>query len=338
MLGEPKLKTLLDLISRSTKEELIWMNGYISGLLTQAGVTQEAAVPGVPNAAKPAVGKVTITYGTETGNSKRVATDFAAKAKKMGITPKLVSLDQYRLTDLPKEEYFLAVISTQGDGEPPAAAKKFYYHIHGNGNKLDKLKFSVLALGDTGYPLFCKAGEDVDAQLQKLGGKRIAPLQKCDTDFDEDANQWFSSVLQSLSGNENSSAPQSQTAVPAKKSSGKKTYTGTVLSNVNLSDQGSSKQTHHIEISADGLEYLPGDSIGIVPENDRATVDAILTLTGINPLAKIEYRGGLQYIADLLQKKLNIVHMPERVVKQYSAIVQQEIPATRIDLLDLLKI
>ncbi|HSC38734.1 MAG TPA: hypothetical protein VLD19_12715, partial [Chitinophagaceae bacterium] len=46
----------------------------------------------------------------------------------------------------------------------------------------------------------------------------------------------------------------------------------------------------------------------------------------------------LQYIADLLKKKLSIFHMPERVVKQYSAIVQQEIPATRIDLLDLLKI
>ena len=43
------------------------------------------------------------------------------------------SLDQYRLNDLPKEEYFLAVISTQGEGEPPAAAKKFYDHIHQNG-------------------------------------------------------------------------------------------------------------------------------------------------------------------------------------------------------------
>ncbi|HSC40226.1 MAG TPA: flavodoxin domain-containing protein, partial [Chitinophagaceae bacterium] len=135
MLGEPKLKTLLDLISHSTKEELIWMNGYISGLLTQTGARQETALP-----VKPAVGKITIAYGTETGNSKRLATEFAAKAKKTGITAKLVSLDQYRISDLPKEEHFLAIISTQGDGEPPAAAKKFYDHIHLNGFKLDKLK------------------------------------------------------------------------------------------------------------------------------------------------------------------------------------------------------
>jgi sulfite reductase (NADPH) flavoprotein alpha-component len=54
---------------------------------------------------------------------------FAGEAKSKGITPKLVSLDQYRLNDLQKEEYFFAIISTQGDGEPPAAAKKFYDHI-----------------------------------------------------------------------------------------------------------------------------------------------------------------------------------------------------------------
>src|SRR5215510_12255655 len=111
---------------------------------------------------KPAVGKITIAYGTETGNSKKLATEFAAKAKKSGINAKLVSLDQYRLNDLSKEEYFFTVISTQGDGEPPAAAKKFYDHIYQNSSQLSKLKYGVLALGDTAYPQFCKVGEDVD--------------------------------------------------------------------------------------------------------------------------------------------------------------------------------
>ena len=80
---------------------------------------------------------------------KSLATDFVAKARKKGIQAKLVGLEQYRLNDLPKEEYFLTVISTQGDGEPPAAAKKFYDHIHQGGLRLDSLKYSVLALGDT---------------------------------------------------------------------------------------------------------------------------------------------------------------------------------------------
>src|SRR5271154_2681283 len=175
MLTNEKLKIIQELIANSTKEELIWLNGFLAGIVAQANEQQENI-----SAAKPQVGKITIAYGTETGNSKKLATDFASKAKKNGINAKIVSLDQYRLDDLQKEEYFFTVISTQGDGEPPAAAKKFYDHIHKNGFQLEKLKYGVLALGDTAYPLFCKAGEDVDMQLQKLGGERIANLQKCD--------------------------------------------------------------------------------------------------------------------------------------------------------------
>ena len=65
----------------------------------------------------------TVVYGTETGNSKKVATDFSNRLKKQGVQAKLKSLDQYRVADLSKESYMIIVISTQGDGEPPAAAK-----------------------------------------------------------------------------------------------------------------------------------------------------------------------------------------------------------------------
>ena len=120
MLAENKLKTLLDLISSSTNDELLWMNGYLNGIVSKQA-TNEIQPP-----LKKGVNKITIAYGTETGNSKKLATEFAAKAKKQGIHAKVQSLDQYKLNDLTKEEYFLAVISTHGDGEPPAAAKRFY--------------------------------------------------------------------------------------------------------------------------------------------------------------------------------------------------------------------
>ena len=211
ILAASKLKILQDLIASSTKEELIWINGYLSGVLTN-GAEQPAELV----TAKPAVGKITIAYGTETGNSKKLATNFAATAKKSGINAKLVSLDQYRLNDLAKEEYFFTIISTQGDGEPPAAAKKFYDHIHQNGFKVNQLKYGVLALGDTSYPLFCKAGEDVDSQLQKLGGERVVSLHKCDTDYESDAGSWFSQVLSKFSGNGTSTAPAVMPAVAKK--------------------------------------------------------------------------------------------------------------------------
>jgi sulfite reductase (NADPH) flavoprotein alpha-component len=330
------------------------MNGFLAGVLmnchdqsslaptsaaTASAPATAAAPVAVPVESKPTVSKITIAYGTETGNSKKLATDLAAKAKKNGIQAKVVSLDQYRLNDLAKEEYFFTIISTQGEGEPPATAKKFYDHIHQNGFKLPQMKFGVLALGDTSYPLFCKAGEDVDQQLQKLGGQRVVNLIKCDTDYQGDADGWFSQVLHSLTATTSSNGTASVGAVvTAKKPAGKKVYNGSIITNVNLNDRGSNKATHHIEIVADELEYQPGDSIGIVPENAPAIVDSIIALTRIDSKKSVSFRNETHTVTELLKKKVNIAYLPERVVKQYAAIVKQDIPETKISLLDLLKI
>src|SRR5206468_1631598 len=117
------------------------------------------------------------------------------RLKKQGVQAKLKSLDQYKPVDLTKEACMLVVISTQGDGEPPAAAKIFFDHIYKNEFSLKHLKYGVLALGDSAYPLFCKAGEDVDIRLNQLGGRRITPLKKCDTDFESDANGWIDEFI-----------------------------------------------------------------------------------------------------------------------------------------------
>ncbi len=330
MLGEPKLAILLELIKHSTHDELVWMNGYLAGLLASAEKKEEV----VPS--KPVVGKITIAYGTETGNAKKLATEFAAKAKKNGINAKLVSLDQYRLNDLSKEEYFFTVISTQGDGEPPAAAKKFFDHIHQNNTQLSKLKYGVLALGDTAYPQFCKVGEDLDTQLNKLGGERVISLQKCDTDYESEADVWFASVLKQLSLGEKSS----EVIIPAvvKKPAAKKTYSGTVLSNINLNDRGSNKQTYHIEIAVEDLHYLPGDSIGIVPHNPVVVVQKILANCCCDKIKKYNYRNEELTVSELMTRKLNISFLPDRVVKKYAAIVQQDIPETKIGFGDLLRV
>lgn len=330
MLAENKLKTFLELIDKASGEERIWMNGYLNGIVSQQVPKQESV-------ARSGVNKITIAYGTETGNSKKLATEFASKAKRIGINAKVQSLDQYRLKDLTKEEYFVAVISTHGDGEPPAAAKKFYDHVHQNGFRLEKLKYSVLALGDTSYPLFCKAGEDVDEQLTKLGGKRFFPIQKCDVDYEEEANEWFEEVMKAL---DTSSDVASITAprVTQKKSTGKRIFNGKILGHINLNDRGSNKETYHIEIEADDVSYLPGDSIGIVPENKMEIVNEIISVTGTDETTNLDYKDELLSVYELLHKKLNITYLPERVVKQYASIVGQDVAIQRMDLLDLLKI
>jgi sulfite reductase (NADPH) flavoprotein alpha-component len=331
MLAENKFKTLLDLVNNSTKEELIWMNGYLNGVVKNYTATPQAAAT-----ANPAVNKITIVYGTETGNSKKLATDFAAKAKQNKIQAKVVSMDQYRLTDLSKEEYLLAVVSTHGDGEPPVAAKKFYDHIHNNGFKLEKLQYSVLALGDTSYPLFCKTGEEVDEQLNKLGGKRIVPIQKCDVDYDDDANTWFDTVLKNLTAKKTETIITAPVTAPIAKK-GKQTYAGKVLAAINLNDRGSNKETYHIEIEADGIEYQCGDSIGIVAENDSQLVTDIIATVNADGNKSLEFKKEKFTIYELLKRKINIIYLTERLVQQYATVTGHTIPAGRADLLELLK-
>jgi sulfite reductase (NADPH) flavoprotein alpha-component len=337
MLGEQRLKELHELIDSFSKEELIWINGYLSGIVSN-GHTNGTAQGNGHATVNTSVRKISLVFGTETGNSKRVAMHLAAVAKKKGINAKLTALDQYRFTDLPKEEYFFVVISTQGEGEPPVAAKKFYDYIHENELSLPGLKYSVLALGDTSYPQYCKTGEDVDARFDKFGAKRIVPLQKCDLDYEEDAQQWFEKVITVLESETVATAPVIVAPAAAKRTT-KKNYTGTVLTNINLNDRGSGKQTFHIEIgSKEAVEYEPGDAIAIIPVNKKIIVDQIISLTGIDRTLVIETAKAKDTVEQLLTDKLNICYLLTSAIKKYAAIVQQEIPDVRMDLVDLLRI
>ena len=331
MLAEHKLKVLLDLVKGLSNDELEWVNGYINGINKEA----HQALPMVEK--KPVVNKITITYGTETGNSKSIATDLAKKARKKGINVKLASLDQYRLNDLVTEEFFFTIVSTHGDGEPPAAAKKFYDHIHNNGFKLDKLKYSVFALGDTAYPLFCKTGEDIDEQLSKLNGQRLLPLNKSDVEYDLDAHNWSENVLQLLSTQVNDTEITTAPQVISGKSATRNIYSGEVLAIIKLNDVGSHKETFHIEIKAGNPLYEPGDSIGIVPENSAELVDSILTFTGVPGNRETVYKGESYSIFNLLQAKVNISYLTLSLVQKYAAVAGTEIPKLKMDLIDLLK-
>ena len=318
-----------ELIATATAQELIWIDGYLSGLLS--GKENHQAVAALPTA--PAALKITIAYGTETGNAKSLSTKLSAIARTQGFQVKLVSLEQYKPSELQKETFLFVIISTQGDGEPPAAAKKFYDFLHDQPPALPQLNFAVLGLGDSTYPLFCQAGEDVYFQLEKAGGTAFAPLLKCDTDYEEISTLWFGQALQTLQ--QKGSTPQVITQPQVKSSKTK--YKGHVLSHINLNDIGSAKETYHIEVQTDAA-YEPGDAIGIYPVNDDALVNAILEYSGAASNETLSYRQETYTVYQLLKEKLNITYLPSRVVKQYASIVQQEIPASGIGLLDLLKI
>lgn len=335
MLSEAKYKILKDISANFTKEEAIWASGYLAGLanVSLGGVTLET-----PNiSATVQVKKITLVYGTETGNAKKLATTLASGFKKQGLQVKLSDLSQYKLKDLEKETYFFVVISTQGEGEPPVLAEKFYNHIHQEGLQLSQLKYGVLALGDSSYPEFCKVGEVVDRRLSELGAQRILDLKKCDVDYQQDADSWASQLQEVLknAGTPSVATPSSTVSTSSKK----KNYQGTIATIINLNDTESDKETYHIEIETeDDLVYKPGDSLGIYPYNNLLEVEEILKLTLVDSEKIIETSKYTESVKDLLHKRLNISYLSKNTVAKYAELIGQEIPETRLSLLDLLKI
>lgn len=338
MLAESKFKQLNQLIDSFSKEELIWSNGYLAGMVANGKSNDVVNSNGHRNVSI-ATRKISIVYGTETGNSKRLAIQLATAAKKKGILVKTTSLDQYRLDDLEQEEYLFIVISTHGEGLPPLSAKLFYDYIHHSTVNLSKLKFSVLALGDSSYPHFCKTGIDVDHRLASLGGTQIVELQKCDVDFEEDAQQWFDTILTTVNKSTSAISEITSETNIQKKARGNKFYTGKINANINLNDRGSNKQTFHIEIGTDEkIAYETGDAMGIIPSNKKIMVDLIFLLTGAGRDKQIETTRAKGSAEELLTNHLNICYLQTSTVRKYAEITQQEIPDTRIDFVDLLQL
>ncbi|MEO7907137.1 MAG: flavodoxin domain-containing protein, partial [Saprospiraceae bacterium] len=335
MIADNKLKRFHQLIDDFSNEELIWINGYLAGLVANSNPL-DGVKPNGRASKSVSTKKITLVYGTETGNSKRLALQFFGMARKQGLNVKVTALDQYKPDDLKNENYFFIVISTQGDGEPPPQAKIFYDHLHQLSLPLPNLNYSVLALGDSSYPHFCKTGEDVDSRLGALGSSRILPLLKCDVDYDEDAQQWFEqvlSVLRQRTSEEIETIPKVETTHQPRT---KKFYEGNIKTNINLNDRGSSKQTYHIEIEGnEPIEYEAGDALGIIPHNRKSMVDFIISLTGCDGNQIIETQRVKATIEQLLTRHLNICYLNSTIVKKYATITGHQIPDNRIDLVDL---
>ncbi|SHG28892.1 sulfite reductase flavoprotein subunit alpha [Chryseobacterium sp. OV279] len=335
MLSETKLKALKEISGDFSRDEAVWASGFLAGIAGISAAVQHQITSDIDtDTVSPK--KITLAYGTETGNSKKLAVELAGVIKKKGVQVKLADLSQYKPKDFAKEDLFFIIISTQGEGDPPVLAKKFYDHIHENDLNISHLKFGVLALGDTSYPLFCKTGEDIDSRFEVLGAQRILPLKRCDIDYEQEAHTWAEHILDVTNKTKESSQ---KTTVAVKTSTGRKKYQGKISTIINLNDIGSDKETYHIEIETEEpLVYSPGDALGVIAFNSKDEVEEMISLTGIDPEKQIKTAKITASAKELLYKHLNISYLLKTTVAQYAQITGHSIPEVRLSLLDLLRI
>ncbi len=309
MLSSAKLEIIKKISSDFSRDEIIWTKGYLSGLID--GQSLSVAVP---TTSVPIAKKTTIIYGTETGNSKKLALTVANELKKAKISAKVSDMQTYKPSDLKKEEVLLFVVSTQGDGEFPQSAQSFYDYLTTNDLDLSHTQYAIFGLGDSSYPLFCNAGILLDEVLVKRKSKSILPMVKGDVDYQNETDNWVNSLTDYLTQSAVSSSAQVIEKPKDIKTILKQTYKGIVSKNLLLNDRGSLKSTHHIEIDfEEDVAYLPGDAIGIYPENHYNEILKILHLLNLQAEDLIQIKGEEKTAKEWL-KKLNIKGLSKKTL------------------------
>lgn len=258
-----------------TSEQRAWLDAFLKQAL--AGVR-------FPSAAGPAV-PVTILFASQTGNSEGLAKKLFKTLSKGNFTPTLANVADYDTTKLAGEKNLLVIASTYGDGEPPDSASSFHGWLMSDAApQLGDTAFSVLALGDSSYPDFCKCGIEIDSRLAELGATRLTARVDCDVETDEPYARWNAEVLKTLAPEGGETMPTHEEEEIEEGFSKNRPFYSPVIENRNLNGPGP-KETHHIALSLDGsgLAYEVGDALAVYPQNRADVVDEILANLPFKP-------------------------------------------------------
>ena len=281
-----------------------WLNGFFSGMQTymsqSAGASSSATESRI----------VTILYGSQTGSAETVAIDAGAIAKNYGLTAIVKGMDEVEAVAIAKFEYLLIVTSTYGEGEMPDNAQLLWDSVCAESMpRLESVNYSVLALGDTSYDLFCQAGIDWDNKLAELGATRIYERVDCDVDYEEPAQAWISSVIPLIAGGSGVSNIEAEAGASDKPEYHRKNpFPAKLLVNRLLTDASSSKETRHYEISiaGSGLSYEAGDALCVIPTNCPDLVAEIIKALNCSGNEEVNVSGDLIVLADALQNQFEI--------------------------------
>ncbi|WP_350252777.1 assimilatory sulfite reductase (NADPH) flavoprotein subunit [Bacillus halotolerans] len=329
--NQEQAELLNRLLPTLTESQKIWLSGYLSAQSVSVLETSGAAVSAGVTA--PAISKeVTVLYGSQTGNAQGLAENAGKQLEERGFQVTVSSMSDFKPNQIKKINNLLIVVSTHGEGEPPDNALSFHEFLYGRrAPKLEDLRFSVLALGDSSYEFFCQTGKEFDQRLEELGGKRISPRVDCDLDYDEPAAEWLESVCEGLSEAEGGSVAPAPAAAPQ---TGESAYSRTnpfraeVLENLNLNGRGSNKETRHVELSLEGsgLTYEPGDSLGVYPENDPELVDLLLQEMNWDPeeIVTLNKQGDVRPLKEALISHYEITVLTKPLLEQAAHLTGSE--------------
>tara|TARA_Y100001947_G_C10329183_1_gene299954 strand:- start:280 stop:1449 length:1170 start_codon:yes stop_codon:yes gene_type:complete len=123
---------------------------------------------------------------------------------------------------------------------------------------------------------------------------------------------------------ENTNSPDSATTVVYDK---KNPFPSTLKRRVLLNKDGSAKETIHLEmcLAGSGLEYLPGDSLAIIPANSAQVVEQVIEAGGFDAGEMVELKSGTtKPLGEAFATDLDITGITKNILKKYNAFAQSE--------------
>ena len=350
MLNEAQWLQLNQAVASLNPSQLTWVSGYLAGLAqTQLPASTLTSVE--PQVGSEPAAKLNILYGSQTGNAKGVAENFKNHAEAAGLNVQLTNMADFKPKSIKNETHIAIVVSTHGEGDAPDDAIELHEFLGSKkAPKLESLKYSVIGLGDTSYEFFCQTAKDFDQRLASLGAKPITELVSCDVDYEESAEAWVASITSKL---KDELAKSSQvvtmpgvtlqdTAPVVHQYTKKNPYSATLGEQIKVTGRDSVKDIRHVEISLEdsGIQYTPGDALGLWFKNDPAMVEEIIALLELDGDDKVNLSGDTFALKTALIEKLELTQSYPNFVKSYGEHSRDEkltaLLATPADLRDYL--
>jgi len=330
-LSEEHAGLLLRLTDGLEPSALQWLSGYTAGLAAQLSTTQRM-LQAVPVSDAQTDLRLTIVYGSQTGNAKREAEAIAHEAQAQGLSARLLRADAYPVRELANERLLYVVISTQGDGDPPDDAQAFFEFIGGRrAPALKELKFAVLGLGDSSYPQFNAVAKKLDTRLAELGATRLFNVGEADVDIATVAAPWRQQALVQAREVLKTST-FSATITPLRPAIGsalysrEKPFAAEVLVNQRITARESEQDVRHLEIALhESLSYEPGDALGVWPRNHPALVDTVLDQLKLDAAETVSVGDQSLSLHEWLSSKRELTRLSKSFLQKYAEINSSEV-------------
>lgn len=108
----------------------------------------------------------------------------------------------------------------------------------------------------------------------------------------------------------------------------KNPFQATVLKNINLNGISSIKETRHIELSLEGsnLSFVPGDCLGVIPENDPDLVSSLLQEMNRSgeEIVIIDNQGNTLPLKNALTNHFEITLLTKKIMQKASELTENE--------------